>query len=222
MMRASVLLLTTMTIIGCSQAAVRVPEQNTWLNLQAQHQTIEAVRASNPIPESGRREQIEVLLKRQQRLEPMYVPFMATLRKYVEETGDPRATALYARERILMGDEYAHYLARYDRAIRMYRSALDLDPGNAAIRDRISAAEQRLFLSSQQFGRIQPSMSQDDVAALIGYPRVDWVRESIREGRVYSVWIYPREDGGAAAVYFDNGVLYHKNWNAAQAESNGS
>lgn len=221
-MRTSLFLVLTLTIIGCSQAVVSDPAQDTWTKLRAQYDAIEAVRASNPVPQADRREQIEVLLKRQQQLEPIYAPFVATLRTYVEQTADPRAKSLFARERILMGDEYAYYLARYDRAIRMYRSALEMDPDNAAIRDRIAAAEQRLFLSSQQFGRIQPSMTQAEVAALIGYPRVDWVRENIRDGRVYAVWIYPKEDGGAAAVYFDNGVLYHKNWDAAPAESSGS
>lgn len=220
MRRIALVLLLTLT--GCSASVVRAPETDRWSELRSQYETIESVRASSPIPQAGRREQIEVLLKRQQRLEPLYVPFMGNLRAYVEETDDPRAKALYARERILMGDEYAHYLARYDRAISMYRSALDLDPGNEAILERIAFAEQRLFLSQQEFSRIQPSMSQSDVAALIGYPRVDWVKETIRDGRIYTVWIYPKEDGGAAAVYFDNGVLYHKNWDAAPADSSGS
>jgi hypothetical protein len=86
----------------------------------------------------------------------------------------------------------------------------------------VAWAEQRLFLTPQQFGRIQPSMSFAEVFAIVGYPRVDWVKETIREGRVYTVWIYPKADGGAAAVYFDNGVLYHKNWDAAPADSSGS
>jgi hypothetical protein len=37
----------------------------------------------------------------------------------------------------------------------------------------------------------------------------------VQNNRVYSVWIYPKEDGGASAIYFDNGVVYHTNWNAA-------
>ncbi len=215
-------MLVSIIVIGCAQAIVRTPEQDRWSELRSQYETIESVRASSPIPAAGRREQIAALLERQKRLEPIYVPFMATLRSYVEESADARARALYARERILMGDEYAHYLARYDRAISLYRSALELDPGNAAIEERIAAAEDRLYLSPRKFGDIQPSMSQADVVSIVGYPRIDWVRETVRDGRTYTVWIYPKADGGAAAVYFDNGILYHKNWDAAPADSNGA
>ena len=56
---------------------------------------------------------------------------------------------------------------------------------------------------------------QYDVRGLVGLPREDWIKQVVQNSRVYSVWIYPREDGGAAAVYFDNGVVYHTNWNAA-------
>ena len=71
-----------------------------------------------------------------------------------------------------------------------------------------------MFVSAGQFGRIQPGMYERTIFDLIGYPRVDWVKQTVRDGRVFTVWIYPKEDGGAAAVYFDDGVVYHKKWNA--------
>jgi len=58
-------------------------------------------------------------------------------------------------------------------------------------------------------------MKEDQVRQFIGLPREDWIKQVVQNGRVYSVWIYPKEDGGAAAVYFDNSVVYHTNWNAA-------
>ena len=50
---------------------------------------------------------------------------------------------------------------------------------------------------------------------LVGLPREDWIKQVVQNNRVYSVWIYPKEDGGASAIYFDNGIVYHTNWNAA-------
>lgn len=214
--------LLTLLSSSCASSVARQPEVDPWRELQAQYQTIEAIRAAHPIPSSGRREQVEVLVERQRRLEPIYAPFISALRAYAQQTSDPRARTLYARERVLIGDEYATYLARYDRAIQIYRNALEMDPDNQTIRNRLAFAESRLFLSPRLFTEIQPGLTEAKVIDLIGYPRVDWVRETIRNGRVYSVWIYPKEDGGAAAVYFDDGVLYHKNWEAAPADSSGS
>jgi len=58
-------------------------------------------------------------------------------------------------------------------------------------------------------------MKEDEVRGIVGLPREDWIKQVVQNGRVYSVWIYPKSDGGATAIYFDNGVVYHTNWNAA-------
>lgn len=221
MSRRLVGLIALILIVACSSTSTgrhsSASPTGRWERLRAQWESIEAIRASNPVPESNRRRQIEALVKRQRRLEPIYVSFITELRRYVEETSDQRAASMYARERMLMGDEYADYLARYDRAIEMYRNALEVDPENRALREKIAAARERQFVSQSKFHRVQPGMDEETIAELIGYPRVDWVRETVRNGRTYSVWIYPREDGGAAAVYFDDGVVYYKNWDAAEA-----
>jgi tetratricopeptide (TPR) repeat protein len=204
---------------ACASAPPREPEIDRWEQLLREYRQVEAIRGAVEIPAGPRRAQVEALLERQRRLEPLHVTFLAKLRAYHEETGDPRAASLYARERIVLGDDYATYLARYDRAIELYQSALQLDPANTAARDRIRAAEQRMFIGESPFFQIQPGMRENAVVDLLGYPRVDWVRETIRDGRIFSVWIYPKRDGGAAAIYFDNGVVYHKNWTAAPADS---
>ena len=49
----------------------------------------------------------------------------------------------------------------------------------------------------------------------MGLPREDWIKQVVQNNRIFSVWIYPKSDAGAAAIYFDNGVVYHTNWNAA-------
>lgn len=216
-MRTVRVLAITLLMTACASAPTPPPPDQRWVELRAQWETIEAMRGAHPIPAGDRRSQIEALARRQKKIEPVYLPFIASLRAYAEETADPRALSLYARERMLMGDEYAEYLARYDRAIEIYRSALAIDPSNKAVLDRIASAEARAFIDQQRFYRVQPGMTEAEVVEVVGYPRVDWMRETVRNGRVYSVWIYPKEDGGAAAIYFDNGVCYHKNWTAAHA-----
>jgi tetratricopeptide (TPR) repeat protein len=204
---------------GCASAPPRETTTDPWEELLREYQQIEAIRGAVEIPAGPRRAQVEALLERQRRLEPLHVTFLAKLKAYHETTADPRAATLYARERILLGDDYSKYLARYDRALELYQSALQLDPSNAVVRERISFAEQRMFISESGFFQVQPGMRENAVSEILGYPRIDWMRETIRDGRLFTVWIYPKRDGGAAAVYFDNGVVYHKNWTAAPADS---
>src|SRR5687768_3770252 len=145
----------------------------------------------------------------------MYVAFVDKTREYMERTGDPRARALLAREKILLGDEYMNVLARYDKAIALYREALELDPASPDARARIATAEQRRYVAMTPFATVKTGMKEDDVRRIVGVPREDWIKQVVQKQRVYSVWIYPKADGGAAAVYFDNGIVYHTNWNAA-------
>ena len=69
------------------------------------------------------------------------------------------------------------------------------------------------YLGLEQGGKYR--MKEEEVRRLVGLPREDWIKQVVQNSRVYSVWIYPKADGGASAIYFDNGVVYHTNWNAA-------
>ena len=120
-----------------------------------------------------------------------------------------------AREKVIMGDEYMSLLSRYDKALEFYRAALQLDPNNADIAQRVALAEGRRYVSMSAFATVRTGMKEDEVRGIVGLPREDWIKQVAQNGRVYSVWIYPKSDGGASAIYFDNGVVYHTNWNAA-------
>jgi hypothetical protein len=180
---------------------------------------IESLRKAQPQmpPTASRRQMIEATLDSHRRMETVYVAFMDKLKEYHDRTRDVRAAGLLARERVIMGDEYMNLMSRYDKALEFYRAAQQLDPGNADIAKRIAMAEERRFVSMNAFATIKAGMKEDDVRAIVGLPREDWIKQVVQNGRVYSVWIYPKSDGGASAIYFDNGVVYHTNWNAAGA-----
>ena len=137
------------------------------------------------------------------------------LREYHDRTRDPRAAPILAREKIIVGDDYMNLLARYDRAIDFYRAALEIDPSSEEAKQKLTLAERRRYVSMSAFASVKGGMKEQEVRALIGIPREDWIKQVVQNNRVYSVWIYPKSDGGASAVYFDNGVVYHTNWNAA-------
>ncbi|HEV7240503.1 MAG TPA: tetratricopeptide repeat protein [Thermoanaerobaculia bacterium] len=217
-MRKLILLLTFLSIIACAPAGPPTqPNDREWALLAADYQWILTLRQAQkqPAATASRKEQIEILLDNHKKLEPTYVAFVDKTREYFGRTGDPRAGALLAREKIIIGDEYMGVLARYDKAIAYYREALELDPGSADAQSRISLAEQRRFVNMTSFAAVKTGMKEDDVRRLVGVPREDWIKQVVQNKRVYSVWIYPKADGGASAVYFDNGIVYHTNWNAA-------
>jgi tetratricopeptide (TPR) repeat protein len=181
---------------------------------------IESVRkAQAPVTATASRKQmIEASLDTHRKLESVYGPFMEKLKEYYDRTHDGRAASLLAREKILSGDEYLSLLSRYDKALEFYRAAQQIDP-TPDLEQRIALAESRRFVSMPAFANVKAGMREDQVRQFVGLPREDWIKQIVQNGRVYSVWIYPKEDGGAAAIYFDNTVVYHTNWNAAAPQS---
>lgn len=221
MKRLSALLL-ALAALGClSGRPLTQPNDREWNRLLADYQWLEGLRSAGPQLAGARRQQIETLLDTQKKIEPTLVAFLEKLREYYDRTGDGRAASLYANEHIRLGDSYMYVLARYDRAMAMYEAALALDPQNAAARQRLELAQSRRFVPLNSFSQVSPGMSEEEVRRLLGMPREDWIKQVVQKGRVYSVWIYPKRDGGASAIYFDNGFVYHTNWNAAPPRTSG-
>ena len=217
-MRKLLFLLPAFFLSSCiSSAPPTQPNDREWNVLAADYTSIDALRKAQPVAPAGssRKMMLEAAVESHRMLEMAYLPFMDKLKAYYDRTSDRRAAAVLAREKILMGDEYLQLLSRYDRALEMYRAAQQLDPSSEAARERIALAESRRFLSMSLFAIVKTGMKEEEVRLLAGLPREDWIKQVVQNNRVYSVWIYPKEDGGASAIYFDNGVVYHTNWNAA-------
>ncbi|HYC60562.1 MAG TPA: hypothetical protein VEK79_13435 [Thermoanaerobaculia bacterium] len=216
-MRKSLLIL-LLTAFACAPAGPPTqPNDREWSLITADYQWLETVRAGQrkPAATATRKERIELALDNLKKLEPTYNVFRDKVNEYYQRTGDPRAAALLAREKIILGDEYLTVLSRYERALDLYREALELQPDNADAKQRIEFASEKRFVSMTAFANIKQGMKEDAVQRLIGLPREDWIKQVVQNNRVYAVWIYPKADAGAAAIYFDNGVVYHTNWNAA-------
>jgi hypothetical protein len=213
-------LLILLLLLCCACAPAGPPTQpndREWSLITADYQWIQTIRAAQkqPAPSAPRKEQIEILLDNHKKIEVLYVAFIDKIREYLDRTADPRAAALLAREKVLLGDEYMNVLARYDKAISLYREALEFEPDHAEAKARIALAERRRYVPMSSFATVKTGMKEDEVRKIVGVPREDWIKQVVQNKRVYSVWIYPKADGGASAIYFDNGVVYHTNWNAA-------
>jgi len=193
------------------------PNDREWSLLSADYQWIQTLRDAQKAPPANapRKAQIEAALENQQKLAAPYNAFIAKVEEYYERTTDPRAAALLAREKILLGDNYMNVLSRYEKALEMYRKALEFEPENADAQARIALVAKRRYVDMNAFAGVKTGMNEDTVRKAVGSPREDWIKQVVQNNRVYSVWIYPKADGGASAIYFDNGVVYHTNWNAA-------
>src|SRR5688572_19142678 len=218
----NVLALLLLTLVACAPTAPPVgPNDREWSLLMADYQWLETMRKAQrqPAANATRKERIEILLENMKKLEPTYVVFIDKVDDYYHRTADPRAAQLLAREKILLGDEYMNVLSRYDMALEYYRKALQFLPDSTDAQQRIALAEQRRYVSMTAFANVKAGMKEEAVQKLVGLPREDWIKQVVQNKRVYSVWIYPKADGGASAVYFDNGIVYHTNWNAAAPPS---
>lgn len=215
-MRIAPLLLLVLAACAASGPPTR-PNDREWSLLMADYEWIRTLRTAQkePPPTASRKDQIEARLENHRKIEPALVAFIDKLREYYDRTADPRASSILAREKVLLGDDYMNLLSRYDRAIDFYREALQIDPSNEEARQKLALAERRRYVSMNAFASIKQGMREQEVRSLIGLPREDWIKQVVQNSRVYSVWIYPKADGGASAVYFDNGIVYHTNWNAA-------
>src|SRR5918912_33703 len=217
--RLLLILLATALSAACTTVSGPPTEPNDreWNLLSADYAWIATLRKAQPAapPNASRKQMIETDLENHRKLDEPLGTFMAKLTEYFERTHDPRAAKVMAREKILVGDDYMTVLARYDQALARYREALAVDPGNADAKGRIEYVEQHRYVSMSGFANVKSGMKEDDVRKLVGLPREDWIKQVEQNSRIYSVWIYPKSDGGAAAVYFDTGIVYHTNWNAA-------
>ena len=212
------LLILLFAALACAPAGPPTqPNDREWSLITADYQWLETMRTAQrkPAATATRKERIELTLDNLNKLQATYNVFHDKVMEYYKRTGDPRAAALLAREKIILGDEYMTVLSRYERALDLYREALEYQPDNADAQQRIALANEKRFVSMTAFANVKQGMKEDAVQRLIGLPREDWIKQVVQNNRVYAVWIYPKADAGAAAIYFDNGVVYHTNWNAA-------
>src|SRR5256885_15572292 len=106
MTRRAPLIALAFLLVACSATSgpAKQPNDREWNLLTADYAWIDTLRKAQPAPPAGatRKQQIEVVLDSDRKLEPTYRAFMDKLTEYYERTGDPRAAQVMAREKIVM------------------------------------------------------------------------------------------------------------------------
>jgi tetratricopeptide (TPR) repeat protein len=104
-------------------------------------------------------------------------------------------------EDVLVAREYIEKGGDYRRAIEIYNQIIALDPDNAEVEAELAKAQEMRFMTPERFAQVTNGMSQDEVRAVLGPVNAFNIREY--EDRGVLAWLYPREDGAAAGVYFN-------------------
>ena len=131
-----------------------------------------------------------------------------------ESTGEAKsapelaaAIRMKSSEDLLLAREYIDRGGDYAKAIDILASARTVDPDNQELAAAQAEAERLRYMDEERFSRIEKGMTEDEVRAELGQVKQQNVRHP-EAGQV--VWLYPREDGAAAAVFFrarPDGVL---------------
>ena len=135
-----------------------------------------------------------------------------------------QALRLYADSAIRNARDFVEHSGDYRRAIELLETARSYYEAVAAgVPDDLTAAIERArdyrFLTRTRFEQLKKGMSIPDVKALVGVPFYANVRHSEVGGKRVASWLYGREDGEVAALYFDDrGTLYAWKWDAKSAQ----
>lgn len=114
-----------------------------------------------------------------------------------------RAVRLKSAEEMHVARQYIDEIGNYERAIAIYEEAFALDPDNPELQEAMERATRDRYMTRERFDQARQGMSDARIRELLGPVRPNSVREFDRNGRELVAWLYPREDGGAAGVWFE-------------------
>ena len=103
-------------------------------------------------------------------------------------------------EDIVIADEYITRGGDYRRALEIFTQALILDPDNADLLAGKVAAETDQYMTEDRFAQADKGMTERTVRQLLGAVNPRNIRDYPERDVI--AWFYRKEDGGAAAVYF--------------------
>ena len=135
-----------------------------------------------------------------------------------DETNDVQAAAIRLKtdEDIELAREYVTKGGDYKRALDIVRNALMVDSDNEKLNETIAELEDLRYMDEDRFSLVKRGMSEAEVRAVIGQVFHGNVRE---QGEV-KYWLYAKEEGAAAGVYFREVrgqlTVYDTNFNAVK------
>jgi hypothetical protein len=169
-------------------------------------------------------EQLEAQLESQ--YEPLQTQLQEFLNFALNELPQDPATAeglkIYADEAILVADEMVATSGQYSKAIEKLKTVEGYFTDIGAERyqplaDKLAWIDDWQYITQERFDAVTKGMTEQEVKDTAGVPNQGNIREDSERG--VSFWLYPKREGGAAAIYFDKkGKVYNKNLDAVKTK----
>ncbi len=127
---------------------------------------------------------------------------------------------IYAKEALYTAEDVVKKAGDYKKAIEIlqtaktYYESIGLTPYQPLL-DAMDKYDEMRFITKERFDAVKKGMTEDEVTAVAGAPY--YLNKKKDEKRGIEYWLYPRRDGGAAAIYFNKKKkVYHKDFNAVK------
>ena len=137
-----------------------------------------------------------------------------TLRKSPEAH---EALNLYADEAVRNANDFISVSGDYSKAIDLLQTAQGYfeyvgAPVPQSLTDALTNAKKMRYLTKDRFDQLKKGMSEARVKEITGTPFYANIRENEIRGRKIVTWLFNREGGGVAGIYFEKGKVYATKW----------
>lgn len=126
-------------------------------------------------------------------------------------------------EDMIVAQEYIDQGGDYRRALDIFEQLQTLDPDNEDLAAAIAKAEEMRYMTPERFAQVKKGMTMDEVRAILGQVNLYNVKNYEDKGVIS--WLYPREDKGAAGVYYNEKKgewrVYQLDFDAVKAPAEG-
>lgn len=135
------------------------------------------------------------------------------------------AIRMKSDEDMVVAREYIEKGGDYARGIGIYRDILKIDPDNEKVQAALEEAEQMRYMTEERFAKVQKGMTQREVRNVLGQVNLRNIRDFPE--RNAQGWFYPKEGGGAAAIWFEKDrrtgqfKVYQVDFNAVERRESG-
>ena len=143
------------------------------------------------------------------------------LNEFPEDPGTIEGLNIYADEAIIIARDTIFQAGDYKKAVDQldaassYYDSLDLPPYQPLV-DEIATLRDMRFITRERFDLVKKKMTMDEVKEIVGYPYYQNIQRNEKQG--VETWLYRKNEGGAAAIYFKmkTSKVYNKNFEAVK------
>ncbi len=145
------------------------------------------------------------------------------LNDFPEDEATVAGLNIYADEAILIAEDTVTKSGDYKKATDQLGSAVSYYeslsiPVYPTLAAKLAELTELRFITQERFDLVTKDMTMDEVKEIVGVPYYQNIQ--VDEKRGVETWLYRKEDGGAAAIYFKTktGKTYDKKFDAVKTK----